>query len=147
MLSGIIAQGSADQGFQGIHYFQSMRLHKEGFGAIVQANVQLITENFKSISPVVSRKLIDLRKSPPPVLAEEILKLVAFKDIKQHTVSTTDAKSQMTIKYLRDVSTIPAVIFVVREVDLNHINYARHNTYQHVYLNDLLRREKILQKI
>ena len=24
-----IAQGSADQGFEEIHYFQSMRLHKE----------------------------------------------------------------------------------------------------------------------
>ena len=27
--SGITAQGLADQGFEGIHYFQSMNLHKE----------------------------------------------------------------------------------------------------------------------
>ena len=34
-----------------------------------------------------------------------------------------------------------AVVSAVREVDLNLINHARHNTYQHVYLNDLLRRD------
>ena len=35
---GVIAQGSVDQDFEGIHYFQYMRLHKEAFGAIVQTN-------------------------------------------------------------------------------------------------------------
>ena len=40
----------------------------------------------------------------------------------------------MTIKYLKDVS----VVSGVREVDLDHTNYARYNTYQHVYLNNLL---------
>ena len=41
-----------------------------------------------------------------------------------------------------------AVVSVVREADLDcHINYASHNMYQHVYLNNLLRREKRLQKI
>ena len=53
----------------------------------------------------------------------------------------------MTLKYLKDVSTIPAVVSAVREVDLDHINYARCNTYHHVYLNNLLRREKILRMI
>ena len=38
--------------------------------------------------------------------------------------------------------TMLAVISGVREVDLNHINYARHNTYEQLYLNNLLRREK-----
>ena len=36
----------------------------------------------------------------------------------------------MTIKYLKDVSTIPAVVFAVREVDLDHANYARHNMHR-----------------
>ena len=39
-----------------------------------------------------------------------------------------------------------AVIFAVREVDLDHINYARHKTYQHVYLINLLKREKSIAK-
>ena len=155
--SGIIAQRLADQDFEEILYFQSMHLHKEAFEAIVQANVESIPENFESIGTVVishwklenidavvSNKLIELRKSPSLALVEEILKLEAFKDIKQPIV----IESQMTIKYLKDVSTTLAVVSAVREVDLDHINYARHNTtYRHVYLNNLLRREKISRKI
>ena len=37
-----------------MHYFQSMRLHKEPFGAIVQINEESITENFENIGAVVS---------------------------------------------------------------------------------------------
>ena len=55
----------------------------------VQANIELVNENFENIGVVVSSKLIELRKSPSPALVEEILKLEASKDIKQHTVSTT----------------------------------------------------------
>ena len=69
----------------------------------------------------MSSKLIELRKSPSPALVEEILKLEAFKDIKQHTVSTTVTESQLsqlTIKYLRDVSTMLAVVSAARDVDL-----------------------------
>ena len=40
----------------------------------------------------------------------------------------------MTIKYLKDVSTKLTVASAVREVDLNNINYARHNTYQNIYI-------------
>ena len=71
-----------DQGFEGMNYFQSMRLHKEAFGAIVQANVESFTENFKNIGAVESSKLIELRKS------------------------TTGTESQITIKYLKEVSTM-----------------------------------------
>ena len=46
------------------------------------------------------------------------------------------------IKYLEDSSAIQTVVSAVREVDLDHMNYARHNIYQHVYLNRLLKREK-----
>ena len=48
----------------------------------------------------------------------------------------------MTTKYLKNVSTMLAVVSAVTEVDLDHINYSRHNMYSHVYLNNLLRREK-----
>ena len=122
-----------------MHYFRSVRLHKEAFGAIVQTNVESITEN---IGDVVSSKPIELQQSPSPALLKEIMKLEAFKDIKQHTVSTTVTESQLTIKYLKDVSTVLAVVFGVRENDLDHINYARHNICQQVYLNDLLRNGK-----
>ena len=47
---------------------------------------------------------------------EEVIKLDAFKDINQYIVSTTGTESQMTIKYLKDVSTMLAIVSAVREV-------------------------------
>ena len=35
----------------------------------------------------------------------------------------------MTIKYLKNVSTMLAVVSAVTEVDLDYINYSRHNMY------------------
>ena len=81
-----------------------MRLHKEALRAIVQTNVESLTENFKNIGAAESSKPTELRKSSRPALFEEILKLGAFKDIKQHIVSTTGTESQITIKYFKDVS-------------------------------------------
>ena len=69
----------------------------------------------------------------------------------------------MTIKYLKGMSTMLAVVSAVREFNLqrhlsvkrdilklifafDHINYARLNTYQHVYLNNLLWTEKSVAK-
>ena len=104
-----------------IHYFQFMRWHKESFGAIVQKNVKSITRNFENIGTAMSSKLIELRKSPSPALVEQILKLEDFKDIKQHIVSTTVTESQMTIKYLKNVSAMLAVVSAVTEVDLDHM--------------------------
>ena len=49
-----------------------MCLRKEAFGAIVQTNVESITENFENISAVLSSKLIQLQNSPSPALFEEI---------------------------------------------------------------------------
>ena len=51
----------------------------------------------------MSSKLIELRKSLSPALLDEILKLEAFKDIKQHIVSTAGTEYQVTIKFLKDL--------------------------------------------
>ena len=122
-----------------------MRWHKEAYGSSVQTNIESI-KIFENIGAVVSCKLKELRKSPTGALVYETLKLEAFKDIKQHIVSTTVTKFQMAIKYFKDVSTMLAVVTAIREVALDGTNYASHNKYQHVYLNNLLRREKIIAK-
>ena len=75
--SEIIVTGWAEQGFEGRHYFRSMRLCKEGFTTIVQAKVE---SHSKNIDPFLLGKLIELRKSPSFPLFEEIMKLDAFKD-------------------------------------------------------------------
>ena len=79
-----------------------MRLRKEALIAIFQTKVE---SRSKNIDPFLLGKLIELLKSPSFPLFEEILKQHSFKDIKQHIVSTTGAESQMTVMYLKDVST------------------------------------------
>ena len=53
--SEIIAPGLAEQGFEGRHYFWSMRLHKEEFAAIAQTKVESHTKN---INPLLLIRLI-----------------------------------------------------------------------------------------
>lgn len=60
-------------------------------------HVESTTENFENVGAVVSSKLIELRKPPSSSLVEEVLKLEAFKNLKQDIVSTTVTESQMTI--------------------------------------------------
>ena len=67
------------------------------------------------------------------------MELEAFKNIKQPIISTIVTESQMTIKYLKDVSTMLAVVSAVREVDLDYMKYTRRNKCQHVCANNLLR--------
>ena len=95
----------------------------------------------------MSSKLIELRKSPSTAIVKEMLKLEAFKDIKQPIVSIIVTESQMTINYMKDVSRMLTVVSAVREVDLDHINYARHNRYQYVYLNNFLRGKKYCERL
>ena len=79
-----------------------MRLRKEAFGLIVQTNVESITENFENIGAVVSSTLTELRallELPSLALVEEILKLQVFKDLKQHTASTTIQPLQFASTY------------------------------------------------
>ena len=78
------------------------------------------------------------------------MKMNAFKDVQKHIVTTRCAEFQMTIKYLKDVSTMLPIVSVVREGDLkrrfsakreilksifafDNIKYARYNTYQHAH--------------
>ena len=77
-----------EQGFEGIHYFSLCACATKEFWAIVQTNVELITENLRNIG-TVSSKPLELQKSHSPTTVEEILKLKVFKDITQPIVSTT----------------------------------------------------------
>ena len=90
----------------------SVLLKQDVSAAIVQTKVESHTEN---IDLLLLNKLVELRKSLSPALVEEIMKPGALKDSKQHIVSTMGTKSQMTSKYLKDVSTRLAIVSVVRE--------------------------------
>ena len=91
------------------------------------------------------------------------MKLEAYKDIKQHIVSTTGTESQMTVKCLKDVSTVLAIVFALIEGGLkrhfsiereimklmfafDHINDTGCITYQYIYINNLLRKDNSIVK-
>ena len=95
-----------------------MRLHKEAYGEIVQTNAESVTEIFENIGVVAPSKLMQLRKSPSRELVEKILRLEAFKDIKQHIVRKTGTESTMST-----MSTMLAVVSTVREVGLKRHFY------------------------
>ena len=131
-----------------LHQDQRNKVLKKGitFGLCgcsnCQTKVESLIENFENIDIVLFIKLIELRKSPSPVLVEEIRKLDTFKDIMQHIVSTMGTESQMNMTYLKNVPTMLAIVSAVRESHLkrhfsaeqkilklmfafDHINYAR----------------------
>ena len=60
--SGTFAAGSAgvSQAFEGRHYYRSMRLHKEGFDALVQSRA----EDIPNIHPDLLGNLSKLGKRP-----------------------------------------------------------------------------------
>ena len=45
-----IAEGSINQAFEGRHYYQSMRMHKECFDALVQFCIEKVTGQSRSCS-------------------------------------------------------------------------------------------------
>ena len=48
----IIAKGSAEQAFEGSHFYRCMRMHKEYFDALVQLRNQQITKQKREINTV-----------------------------------------------------------------------------------------------
>ena len=61
--SDIIASGSADQAFEGRHYYRSMRVHKECFDALVQFKVEEITSGHTNTQPELLFSLVALKNN------------------------------------------------------------------------------------
>ena len=152
--AGTIAAGSVNQAFEGRHYFRSMRLHKEAFDALVQLRVDNITKNFQNIDHRLLTNLITLRESPSDKTLEQVTNMKEYKELVNNILSTTGTRSMMTVNYLKDVSNMLAIVSAVRTGNIvqhlqaerrmlnlvfafDHINYARYNSFQHVFLRKL----------
>ena len=93
-------------------------------------------------------------------LSVKIQNATSTKEYKQLVTvifSTTRTRSQMLVNYLKDVSTMLAIVSAVRTRNITqhlqaerkilklilvfvHINYAPYNSFQHVFLNNLFKR-------
>ena len=164
-----IARGSADQAFEGRHYFRSMRVHKECFDALVQFRIDKIYNGLQDIEEGLLEKIKLLRMNPSPTSLDRVLQENEFdKLVDAITRYDVGSDGEMTVAYLKDVSLMLSLVSAVREANIekhlqaerkmihltfsfDHQNYARYVTYQNSYLtwlkqtdhqayNDLLER-------
>ena len=109
--SGRIAVGSVSQAFEGRYYYRLMRLHEEGFDALVQRRVEGITNKLELTHPDLLRNLSELRqRSSSKALAH----VTIMKEYKELLQSITRMRSQMMVNYLKDVSNILAIVSAVQ---------------------------------
>ena len=151
----IIASGSADQAWEGRHYYRSMWCHKECFDALTRFRIEKITNAHVNTELNLLSALTEFRKKPSFDLAEEILKLNSFNEIVQNVLAFEEGtEGNLTVEYLKDVSCMLAMVSAVREGNFErhlqseremlkqmfafyNYNYARYCSYQHVYLRYL----------
>ena len=152
--AGAIASGSADKACEGNHYYRSMRLHKEGFDALVQYRTEQITEKYTKVDTDLLKNLKELRRQPSTAALHAVTCMESFKVLKNDIMAVTGTQSKMTIQYLKDVSNLLALVSAVGENNIekhlqaerqmlkqvfafDHQNYARYLSYQHVFLREL----------
>ena len=158
--TGTIAAGSVSQAFEGRQYYRSMRLHKEGSDALVQKTVEVITNKFELTLPDLFNNLSEPRQRPSSKDLEHVTNMKKCKELVNAVLSTTGTRSQMLVNYLKDVSTLLAIVSVVQTGNItqhlqaerqmlktkgkslfllffNHISCACHNSSQHVFLSNL----------
>ena len=151
----IIAKGSAEQAFGGRHYYRCMRIHKECFDALVQFRIEQITKQNTKIVADLKENIKILRQNPSKESLNQVLCHDSFSALVSDVLSFKDGtEGHFTIMYLKDVSTMLAMISAVREGNIcrhieaeremlsltfafNHQNYARYCSYQHVLLQNM----------
>ena len=114
-----IAKGSAEQAFEGRHYYRCMRVHKECFDALVQFRVEAITTNLSTMSPILKEAISSLRKDPSPATLETLMNLDEFDFIAKEILRYQQGSDgELTVTYLKDVSLMLSLVAAVREADV-----------------------------
>ena len=91
-----------------------MRVHKECFTSLVQYHAEDLTCAYESMDETLKLQLIDLIKVPKAEKLETILNSPSFKQLYEQIFSHNDGtESQMTISYLKDISSLLAMVFAV----------------------------------
>lgn len=113
--AGAIAEGSSVQAVEGGHYFRTIRLHKQSFEALLRYRMKKIGD--VSLFGADFRHLLGLlRCSPTPLELDLLMSNPDFERLCTDLMfSTGGTEAEMMIEYLRDVSTMRALISSVRE--------------------------------
>ena len=132
-----------------------MRVHKECFDALVQYKFEDLNSNLENMNQELKDMLIEIRKGPSETL-DRLLNTEEFKIVASQILQCKSEFSEgnMTIEYLKDVSSMLAMVSAVREGSLErhlqaerdmikqvfafgHHNYARYLSYQHVSVRSM----------
>ncbi len=117
--SGVIAAGSADQAFEGRNYYRCMRLHKECFDALMQHRIMEVTCSHTNMDSDLMAAVQMLRKDPNAMTLNAVIDSKPFKSlVAQLLHCLPNTEGAMTICYLKDISSLLAMISAVRECDL-----------------------------
>ena len=109
--AGDIVSGSADKAAEGHHYYRSMRLHKETFNALIKFRAESLTSNFTMMNVELLSQLQSLQRQPNAENLKIILDSNSFSQQFEQTITLCEGtESRMTIAYLRNVSSLLALV-------------------------------------
>ena len=148
--SNIVVVGSADKEAEVKHYCHSTRLHKQSFEALFRFGIIKILENL-TLDDSFTALIGKLRIDPSPTLAESVIAHQNFCNIRSAITNISGTLSSILLNYLKDVSTLLAMIRSVRVCNIEmHLeaarallpqlfafglpNFSRYLTYQHALL-------------
>ena len=97
-----------------IHSYRSLRLRKEILRALVQRRVEDITDKFELIHPQLISNLSKFMQRPSNKALEHVTNVKEYKELVTAVLSTTGRRSQMVMNYLKDVSTMLAIVPAAR---------------------------------
>ena len=149
--SGTVATGSSDAAIEGRHYYRCMRIHKEMFCALVQYRAETeMGKSYENMDAGLKNLFLRLKATPSKNLMNSILIHPRFEDLYTKLMSTNGGTEvRMTVSYLKDVSSMLALVAAVRDNNLelhlqaeremlkhvfafDHVHYARYMGFQQV---------------
>ena len=117
-----ITSGSSDAAVEGRHYYRNMRINKEIFRALVQYRVEELTNDYNDMDIELKLLFLNLRRKPTAENLNLILSNNEFQNLFRKILNNSHGiKSKMTVCFLRDVSTLSAMLSAVKKK-----NFERH---------------------
>ena len=117
--AGVVASASADTAVDGRHHYRITRINKELFRTLVQRKVETLTTKYQEMDFKLKNLFIGLRQDLGLEKIDVIMKNeasnVLFSQIMDDTVGT---KANMTIYFIKYVSSLLALVSAARENNL-----------------------------
>ena len=114
-----------------------MRIHKEMFCALVQFRVESLTSNYDTMDAKLKELFLKLKSDPSSQNLDEILHNPEFESLSEEILKTTEGtESEMTIAYLKDVSSMLALVSAVRDNNLELHLQAEREMVKHCFAFD-----------